>query len=356
MGQYLVTGGAGFIGGHFVELAIEAGHSVVTLDALTYAGNRANLSSVEGNPKHSFVHGSINDGELIRRLLAKHRPSAVINFAAESHVDRSIDGPDAFVKTNINGTFELIKACREYWSDHLGGASDGFRLLHVSTDEVYGSIETGKFTEASRYAPNSPYAASKAAADHLVRAFHVTYGLPIIITNCGNNYGTRQFPEKLIPHMVLSALNGAPLPVYGDGLQVRNWLYVDDHCNALLRVLAGGRSGETYLIGGFSEESNIDVIGAICEILDRKCPRSDGRPYRNQITHVADRPGHDRRYAMDASKLTRDLGWRPLIDFRSGLTRTVDWYLANKDWCDHVKSGGYRLARIGLGETKESAT
>ena len=356
MALYLVTGGAGFIGSHFVELAIDAGHSIVTLDALTYAGNRDNLSAVEDNPRHSFVHGSINDGELVRGLLAKYRPSGVINFAAESHVDRSIDGPDAFVKTNIDGTFELIKACCEYWSDHLDGARDGFRLLHVSTDEVYGSIEKGKFTEESRYAPNSPYAASKASADHLVRAFHATYGLPIIITNCGNNYGTRQFPEKLIPHMVLSALNGAPLPVYGDGLQVRNWVYVDDHCNALLRVLADGRSGETYLIGGFSEESNLDVIGAICAILDDKCPRDDGKSYRNQITHVADRPGHDRRYAMDASKLTRDLGWRPLVDFRDGLTRTVNWYLANKEWCDHVKSGGYRLGRIGLGETNESAT
>ena len=286
MARYLVTGGAGFIGSHFVELAIEAGHSIVTLDALTYAGNLSNLSALSDNPRHNFVHGSINDGSLVRSLLAKYQPEAVINFAAESHVDRSIDGPDAFVKTNINGTFELIQACRGYWSDLSSGAREGFRLLHVSTDEVYGSIKEGKFTEASRYAPNSPYAASKAAADHLVRAFHVTYGLPIIITNCGNNYGTRQFPEKLIPHMVLSALNGAPLPVYGDGLQVRNWLYVEDHCDALLRILADGRSGETYLIGGFSEESNIEVIRAICEILDQKCPRDDGKSYRNQITHV----------------------------------------------------------------------
>lgn len=347
MTTFLVTGGAGFIGSNFVHHAIAAGHSVVNLDALSYAGNRDNLAALDNNPRHIFVHGLINDRALVMQQLSRHRPSVIINFAAESHVDRSIDNPGIFIQTNVNGTYELLEAALSYWRSLPPAARAEFRFLHISTDEVYGSIETGKFTEDSRYAPNSPYAASKAAADHLVRSFNNTYRLPTLITNCSNNYGPRQFPEKLIPHMILMALAGQPLPVYGDGLHVREWLHVDDHCNALLRVIEAGRPGATYNIGGQGEKPNIEVVQAICDALERERPRKDS--YRSLINHVPDRPGHDRRYALDASKLERELGWRPTIAFKTGLSQTIAWYLANLPWCERIKNGGYRLARAGLG-------
>ncbi len=347
MTTFLVTGGAGFIGSNFVHHAVAAGHSVVNLDALSYAGNRDSLAALDNNPRHIFVHGSINDRALVMQQLSRHRPSVIINFAAESHVDRSIDNPGIFIQTNVNGTYELLEAALSYWRSLPPAARAEFRFLHISTDEVYGSIETGKFTEDSRYAPNSPYAASKAAADHLVRSFNNTYRLPTLITNCSNNYGPRQFPEKLIPHMILMALAGQPLPVYGDGLHVREWLHVDDHCNALLRVIEAGRPGATYNIGGQGEKPNIEVVQAICDALERERPRKDS--YRSLINHVPDRPGHDRRYALDASKLERELGWRPTIAFETGLSQTIAWYLANLPWCERIKDGGYRLARAGLG-------
>lgn len=347
MTTFLVTGGAGFIGSNFVHHAVAAGHSIVNLDALSYAGNRDSLAALDNNPRHIFVHGSINDRALVMQQLSRHRPSVIINFAAESHVDRSIDNPGIFIQTNVNGTYELLEAALSYWRSLPPAARAEFRFLHISTDEVYGSIETGKFTEDSRYAPNSPYAASKAAADHLVRSFNNTYRLPTLITNCSNNYGPRQFPEKLIPHMILMALAGQPLPVYGDGLHVREWLHVDDHCNALLRVIEAGRPGATYNIGGQGEKPNIEVVQAICDALGRERPRKDS--YRSLINHVPDRPGHDRRYALDASKLERELGWRPTIAFEAGLSQTIAWYLANLAWCERIKSGGYRLARAGLG-------
>ena len=348
MQTWLVTGGAGFIGGNFVLEAVAAGIRVVNLDALTYAGNLDTLSPLDGNPDHVFVQGDIGDRALVARLLAEHRPQAIINFAAESHVDRSIDGPGAFVQTNVVGTFGLLEAAREYFRGLDGQAQSAFRFLHVSTDEVYGSLgDDGKFTEETPYAPNSPYSASKAASDHLVRAYHHTYGLPVLTTNCSNNYGPFQFPEKLIPLVIQKALAGDPLPVYGDGRNVRDWLFVKDHCAAIRRVLEAGRVGETYNVGGDAERQNIEVVKAICQLLDQRRPRQDGQPRESQITFVKDRPGHDRRYAIDASKIQSELGWKPSVDFEQGLAATVDWYLANPDWVQRVLDGSYRLERIG---------
>ena len=348
MKTWLVTGGAGFIGGNFVLDAVARGIRVVNLDALTYAGNRNTLAALDDHPGHVFVHGDIGDGPLVASLLQAHQPCAVINFAAESHVDRSIDGPAAFVQTNVVGTLSLLEATRDYWRGLQGAAREQFRFLHVSTDEVYGSLgDTGKFTEQSPYAPNSPYSASKAASDHLVRAFHHTYGLPVLTTNCSNNYGPFQFPEKLIPLVIARALAGEALPIYGDGRNVRDWLYVGDHCTAINAVLERGRVGETYNVGGDAEMQNIDVVHAICALLDARRPRADGAPRTSQITYVADRPGHDRRYAIDASKLKRELGWQPSHDFEQGIAATVDWYLQHQDWVQGVLDGSYRLERIG---------
>lgn len=348
MPTWLVTGGAGFIGGNFVIEAVRAGVRVVNLDALTYAGNLDTLSVLADDPNHLFVHGDIGDRALVASLLAAHRPDAVINFAAESHVDRSIDGPAAFIQTNVVGTLSLLECVRDHWKSLDADAREAFRFLHVSTDEVYGSLgETGKFTEATPYAPNSPYSASKAASDHLVRAFHHTYGLPTLTTNCSNNYGPYQFPEKLIPLMIAKALAGDALPVYGDGRNVRDWLYVGDHCSAIRAVLAGGRVGEVYNVGGDAEMQNIEVVHAICALLDARRPRADGQPRSSQIVYVKDRPGHDRRYAIDASKLQAELGWAPSLTFAEGIARTVDWYLDHQDWVGRVLDGSYRLERIG---------
>ncbi|MGN6512477.1 MAG: dTDP-glucose 4,6-dehydratase [Lysobacteraceae bacterium] len=345
---WLVTGGAGFIGGNFVLEAVARGVRVVNLDALTYAGNLDTLAAVDGDPAHVFVQGDIGDRALVARLLAEHRPDAIVNFAAESHVDRSIDGPAAFVQTNVVGTLALLEAARDYWKALGGAAKDQFRFLHVSTDEVYGSLgDSGRFTESTPYAPNSPYSASKAASDHLVRAFHHTYGLPVLTTNCSNNYGPYQFPEKLIPLVIARALAGEPLPVYGDGRNVRDWLYVGDHCAAIRAVLARGRVGETYNVGGDAERENIAVVRTICALLDERRPRADGQPRASQVTFVADRPGHDRRYAIDATKLQRELGWKPSVTFEQGIAHTVDWYLGHQDWVQRVLDGSYRLERIG---------
>ena len=341
----LVTGGAGFIGSNFV-LDWLAGHdeAVLNLDALTYAGNRRNLDSLNGDPRHVFVHGDISDRALLDRLLAEHRPRAILHFAAESHVDRSILGPDAFVQTNIVGTFTLLEAARAYHATLPDAERAAFRFLQVSTDEVYGTLapDAPAFTESHPFAPNSPYAASKAAADHLVRAYHHTYGLPVLITHCSNNYGPYHFPEKLIPLMIVNALAGKPLPVYGDGLQIRDWLYVGDHCSALRRVLEAGRVGETYNIGGWNEMPNIAIVKALCALLDARRPRADGASYAAQITHVADRPGHDRRYAVDAGKIAHTLGWRPQESFETGLEKTVQWLLDHPEWVADVQSGAYR--------------
>lgn len=348
MQTWLVTGGAGFIGGNFVLGAVGDGIRIVNLDALTYAGNLDTLSSLDGNPGHAFVHGDIGDRALVAKLLAEHRPDAIVNFAAESHVDRSIDGPAAFVQTNVVGTLALLEAARDYWKGLQGAAKDGFRFLHVSTDEVYGSLgDSGKFTEETAYAPNSPYSASKAASDHLVRAFHHTYGLPVLTTNCSNNYGPYQFPEKLIPLVIAKAIAGEPLPIYGDGKNVRDWLYVGDHCAAIRAVLARGRVGETYNVGGDAERQNIEVVNVICALLDQRRPRDDGKPRNSQITYVKDRPGHDRRYAIDASKLHDELGWKPAHTFEQGIADTVDWYLDRQNWVQRVLDGSYRLERIG---------
>lgn len=348
MKTWLVTGGAGFIGGNFVLDAVASGVKVVNLDALTYAGNRDTLAALEGNPLHVFVQGDIGDRALVSRLLAEHRPDAVLNFAAESHVDRSIDGPGAFVQTNVVGTFHLLESVRGYWKSLDAQGQSAFRFLHVSTDEVYGSLgDEGQFREDTPYAPNSPYSASKAASDHFVRAWHHTYGLPVLTTNCSNNYGPFQFPEKLIPLVILKALAGEPLPVYGDGRNVRDWLYVKDHVAAIRRVLEAGRAGETYNVGGDAERQNIEVVKAICALLDQRRPRADGQPRESQITFVKDRPGHDRRYAIDAGKLQSELGWRPSVSFEQGLAATVDWYLANTAWVARVLDGSYRLERIG---------
>lgn len=341
----LVTGGAGFIGSNFVlDWFAHADEVVLNLDALTYAGNRENLQSLLNNPKHVFVHGDIGNRQLIEALLMQHQPRAVINFAAESHVDRSIHGPEDFIQTNIVGTFHLLEAVRSYWGTLSADAKHQFRFLHVSTDEVYGSLskDAPAFTEQHRYEPNSPYSASKAASDHLVRSYHHTYGLPVLTTNCSNNYGPYHFPEKLIPLMIVNALAGKNLPVYGDGQQIRDWLYVKDHCSAIRRVLEAGRVGEVYNIGGWNEKPNIDIVQSICALLDDLRPRSDGQSYREQIITVADRPGHDRRYAIDAGKIERELGWKPLETFETGIRKTVAWYLDNAAWVANVQSGAYR--------------
>ena len=341
----LVTGGAGFIGANFVLDWLACNDEpVVNLDKLTYAGNLQTLASLDGNASHIFVQGDIGDNALLDRLLAEHRPRAVVNFAAESHVDRSIHGPEDFVQTNVLGTFRLLEAVRGHWNTLPAEEKSAFRFLHVSTDEVYGSLSATDpaFTEENTYEPNSPYSASKAASDHLVRAWHHTYGLPVLTTNCSNNYGPFHFPEKLIPLMIVNALAGKPLPVYGDGMQVRDWLYVKDHCSAIRRVLEGGRLGETYNVGGWNEKPNIEIVNIVCALLDELRPRADGKPYRDQITYVTDRPGHDRRYAIDARKLERELGWKPAETFESGIRKTVEWYLANGEWVRNVQSGAYR--------------
>jgi dTDP-glucose 4,6-dehydratase len=317
---------------------------VINLDKLTYAGNLETLASLQGDARHIFVQGDIGDSELVASLLAQHQPRAVLNFAAESHVDRSIHSPEDFIQTNIVGTFRLLEAVRAYWGGLQGDAKTGFRLLHVSTDEVYGSLGAADpaFTETHRYEPNSPYSASKAASDHLVRAYHHTYGLPVLTTNCSNNYGPYHFPEKLIPLMIVNALAGKPLPVYGDGMQVRDWLYVKDHCSAIRRVLEAGQLGEVYNVGGWNEKPNIVIVHTVCALLDELRPKADSTPYSTQITTVKDRPGHDRRYAIDASKIERELGWKPAETFESGIRKTVQWYLASPEWVAHVQSGAYR--------------
>ena len=340
----LVTGGAGFIGANFILDWIEfVGEPVVNLDALSYAGNLESLSSLAGDTRHMFVRGDVGDRQLVDKLLAAHSPRAIVHFAAESHVDRSIRGPAAFIQTNIVGTFNLVEAARAYWSELDPDSKKPFRFLHVSTDEVYGSLrpDDPPFSEKNAYEPNSPYAASKAASDHLVRAWHHTYGLPVITTNCSNNYGPYHFPEKLIPLMIVNALAGKPLPVYGDGQQVRDWLYVKDHCSAIREVLAHGRLGETYNVGGWNEKPNIEIVKTVCALLDELRP-DPGGSYSRLITYVADRPGHDRRYAIDARKLERELGWKPAETFETGIRKTVQWYLANPEWVAHVQSGHYR--------------
>lgn len=338
----IVTGGAGFIGSNFVlEWLRAVGTPAINVDLLTYAGNRENLESLDGDRRHTFVHGDILDSELIATLLSRHRPRAVVHFAAESHVDRSILDPGAFLRTNVEGTYRLLDAVRGYWSKLEGDEKINFRFLHVSTDEVYGSLDRDDpaFTEESKYAPNSPYAASKAASDHLVRAYHHTYGMPVVTTNCSNNFGPFQFPEKLIPLIILNALAGKPLPVYGDGLNVRDWLYVGDHCSAIRVVLERGAVGEVYNVGGGIEKRNIDVVHAICDVLDSLAPTVSS--YRDLITYVADRPGHDRRYAIDAAKIARELGWHPQVSFEQGIRETVAWYLEHQGWVDHVRTGAY---------------
>ncbi|MGJ7493679.1 dTDP-glucose 4,6-dehydratase [Variovorax sp. RT4R15] len=341
----LVTGGAGFIGANFVlDWLAQSGEAVVNLDKLTYAGNLETLASLKANPGHVFVQGDIGDSALVDRLLAEHRPRAVVNFAAESHVDRSIHGPEDFVQTNVLGTFRLLESVRGYWSALPAEQKAQFRFLHVSTDEVYGSLSATDpaFTEENKYEPNSPYSASKAASDHLVRSWHHTYGLPVLTTNCSNNYGPFHFPEKLIPLMIVNALAGKPLPVYGDGMQVRDWLYVKDHCSAIRRVLEAGRLGETYNVGGWNEKPNIEIVNTVCALLDELRPRADGMSYRELISYVTDRPGHDRRYAIDARKLEKELGWKPAETFDTGIRKTVEWYLANGEWVRNVQSGAYR--------------
>ena len=341
-GTLLVTGGAGFIGSNFSLMAVAKGFRVVNLDALTYAGNLQNLRSLDGNKGYRFVRGNINDAALLRHLLEEEKPAAVVHFAAETHVDRSILTPQVFVETNVVGTSRLLQTCLEYWKSSGDGVAKDFRFLHVSTDEVYGTLgpDEPPFHEGTSYTPNSPYAASKAGSDHMVRAYFHTYGLPVLTTNCSNNYGPFQFPEKLIPLMIHHALQGKPLPIYGDGQNVRDWLYVEDHCEAIFEVLDRGRVGETYNIGGLSERKNIDVVHALCAALDELAPASG--PHERLITFVADRPGHDRRYAIDCSKLQRELGWSPKESFESGLRKTVAWYLQHRSWVEDVTSGEYR--------------
>ena len=341
----LVTGGAGFIGSNFIEDWFAAGDEpVVNLDKLTYAGNPQNLTNLPKGAAHTFVHGDIADRELVAELVRNHAIRAVVNFAAESHVDRSIHGPEDFIQTNIVGTFRLLECVRAYWGGLEPAAKSAFRFLHVSTDEVYGSLSPSDppFSETNRYEPNSPYSASKAASDHLVRAYHHTYGLPVLTTNCSNNYGPYHFPEKLIPLCIHNALAGKPLPIYGDGQQVRDWLYVRDHTSAIRRVLQAGRVGEVYNVGGWNEMANLDVVKTLCAVLDKESPRKDGQSYATQITFVKDRPGHDRRYAIDARKLERELGWKPAETFESGIRKTVRWYLDHADWVKQVTSGEYR--------------
>ncbi|MFZ6674846.1 dTDP-glucose 4,6-dehydratase [Undibacterium sp. Xuan67W] len=338
-----VTGGAGFIGANFVlDWLAQSDEPVINFDKLTYAGNLNNLASLKGDARHIFVQGDINYGEKVAALLAQYQPRAILHFAAESHVDRSIHGPAAFVNTNINGTFSLLEASKVYWQNLPEPQKSAFRFLHVSTDEVYGTLsaEDPPFSETTAYAPNSPYSASKAASDHLVRAYHHTYGLPTLTTNCSNNYGGYHFPEKLIPLMITNARSGKDLPVYGDGMQVRDWLYVNDHCSAIRRVLEGGRIGETYNVGGWNEQSNLSVVHILCDLLDQLQPKANGS-YRDQIKHVTDRPGHDRRYAIDARKIEKELGWKPTETFETGLRKTVAWYLANDEWVSQVQSGDY---------------
>ncbi|MDO8903921.1 dTDP-glucose 4,6-dehydratase [Hydrogenophaga sp.] len=340
-----VTGAAGFIGANFVlDWLAQNNEPVVNLDKLTYAGNLQSLESLQGDARHVFVHGDIGDRTLVDALLAEHQPRAIVNFAAESHVDRSIHGPEDFIQTNVVGTFHLLEAVRAYWGGLEGAAKTDFRFLHVSTDEVYGTLGAGDapFTETTAYEPNSPYSASKAASDHLVRAYHHTYGLPVLTTNCSNNYGPYHFPEKLIPLMIVNALAGKPLPVYGDGMQIRDWLYVKDHCSAIRRVLEAGRIGETYNVGGWNEKPNIEIVNTVCALLDELSPRADGKPYASQITYVKDRPGHDRRYAIDANKIHQELGWKPAETFETGIRKTVQWYLDNTAWVAAVQSGDYR--------------
>ena len=341
----LITGGAGFVGGNFVlDWLAQHDEAVVNLDKLTYAGNLETLSSLQGNTRHIFVQGDIGERALVDRLMAEYQPRAVINFAAESHVDRSIHGPEDFIQTNIVGTFHLLESVRAYYAGLTDTGKKAFRFLHVSTDEVYGSLapEEPAFTEKHPYEPNSPYSASKAASDHLVRAYHHTYGLPVVTTHCSNNYGPYHFPEKLIPLMIVNALAGKSLPIYGDGMQVRDWLYVKDHCSAIRRVLEAGKTGETYNVGGWNEKPNIEIVQIICRLLDQLRPRADGKSYAAQITYVKDRPGHDRRYAIDARKLERELGWKPAETFETGIQKTVQWYLDNQPWVQNVQSGAYR--------------
>jgi len=341
----LVTGGAGFIGANFVlDWLAQSDEPVINLDKLTYAGNPETLKSLHGDTRHTLVQGDIGDAALVTRLLTEHRPRAVVNFAAESHVDRSIHGPGEFIQTNIVGTFNLLESVRGYWSALPATEKEAFRFLHVSTDEVYGSLGKNDpaFTESNHIEPNSPYSASKAASDHLVRAWHHTYGLPVLTTNCSNNYGPYHFPEKLIPLLIVNSLAGKNLPVYGDGQQIRDWLYVKDHCSAIRRVLEAGRLGETYNVGGWNEKANLEIVHTVCALLDELRPRPDGKPYKDQITYVTDRPGHDRRYAIDARKLERELGWKPAETFETGIRKTVQWYLDNPDWVAHVQSGAYR--------------
>ena len=341
----LVTGGAGFIGANFVlDWLAQSDEAIINLDALTYAGNLQSLASLGADTRHIFVQGNIGDSTLVADLLAQNRPRSIINFAAESHVDRSIHGPEDFIQSNIVGTFRLLEAVRVYWGGLNSEAKQSFRFLHVSTDEVYGSLAKGEpaFSETRRYEPNSPYSASKAASDHLVRAYHHTYGLPVLTTNCSNNYGPYHFPEKLIPLMIINALAGKPLPVYGDGQQIRDWLYVKDHCSAIRLVLEAGRVGEVYNIGGCNEKPNIEIVHTVCALLDELRPRIDGKSYREQIAYVTDRPGHDRRYAIDASKIEHELGWKPAETFETGIRKTVQWYLDNLGWVSNVQSGAYR--------------
>mgnify|MGYP000621316081 FL=1 len=341
----LVTGAAGFIGSNFVlDWLKTSSETVINLDKLTYAGNRHNLATIQDDPRHTLVQGDIGDQSLVPQLLATHRPRAILNFAAESHVDRSIHGPGEFIQTNIVGTFHLLEAARDYWMQLEDAEKANFRFLHVSTDEVYGTLTASDapFTEQNRYEPNSPYSASKAASDHLVRAWHHTYGLPVLTTNCSNNYGPYHFPEKLIPLTITNALAGKPLPIYGDGLQVRDWLYVGDHCSGIRRVLEAGTIGETYNIGGWNEQTNISIVQKICALLDERRPRADGTSYATQITHVKDRPGHDRRYAIDARKIEQQLVWRPAEPFETGIRKTADSFLENAEWVTQVQSGPYR--------------
>ena len=364
--RLLVTGGCGFIGSNFIRQRLlsplasppaiasaKAGQldRLINLDALTYAGNPANLADLAADPRYVFVHGDIGDTALVAHLLAEHSIDAIVNFAAESHVDRSIDSPEPFVQANVVGTLRLLNAARLHWSKLPEPRRAAFRFLHVSTDEVYGTLapDAAAFTEDTAFAPNSPYAASKAASDHLVRAYQHTYGFPTLTTNCSNNYGPYQFPEKLIPLVTLNALDGKPLPVYGDGLQVRDWLYVEDHCTAIQLVLERGRVGETYNIGGLNEKPNLELVRTICALLDEKSPRADGRSYAAQITHVADRPGHDRRYAIDCAKIQRELGWRPAESFATGIAKTLDWYLAHRAWAEDITTRRYARERLGTG-------
>ncbi len=347
--KILLTGGCGFIGSNLIRLALASEYEVINFDKLTYAGNPLSLSEIAENPRYRFVHGDICDNKLFENVFLENSPDAVINLAAESHVDRSIDDPETFMQTNIIGTYRLLEAARKYRLSLPRKNQDSFLFLHVSTDEVFGSLgEEGFFTEMTPYSPRSPYSASKASSDHIARAYFHTYSLPVLVTNCSNNYGPRQFPEKLIPHIILNALNEKPLPVYGDGMNVRDWLYVEDHCSALLSVLEKGIPGETYAIGGNSERTNLSVVRTVCKILDNKRPRLNGKSYQDLIAFVSDRPGHDRRYGINANKIRSQLGWKPEVSFESGMETTVEWYLNNQHWTDSILNGSYRIERLGL--------